>query len=114
MRVRRASFAGVAGLALMTASAGCSSDGGGKAQRQLAITDTEMFLNAGNPRPGAFRISRATPVKAGLWRVEVTAGAGGRRQYSCFTIRLNRFYVHTSATDNVSSQGIETRNRRCP
>jgi len=84
------------------------------AERQLAITDTEMFLSAGNTRPGAYRISRATPVKAGLWGVEVTAGAGGRPQYSCFTIRLNRFYVHTSATDKVSSRGIETRKRRCP
>jgi hypothetical protein len=84
------------------------------AERQPAITDTEMFLSAGNAPPGGYRISRATPVKAGLWRVEVTAGAGDRPQYSCFTIRLNRFYVHTSATDNVSSRGIETRNRGCP
>lgn len=84
------------------------------AERLLAITDTEMFLSAGNARPSAYRVSRATRVKADLWKVEVSAGTGGRAHHSCFTIRLNRFYVHTSATDNVSSRGIETRNRRCP
>jgi hypothetical protein len=80
------------------------------AERQLAITDTQMFLTAGNARPGAYRISRAAPVKAGLWQVEVTAGA----HHSCFTIRLNRFYVRTSPTDNVSSRGIESRGHGCP
>ena len=84
------------------------------AERQLAITDTEMFLRAGNARPSAYRISRATRVKEGLWRVEVTAGAGASGQHRCFTVRLDRFYVHTSPTDNVSSRGIETRNRGCP
>jgi hypothetical protein len=88
------------------------------AERQVAITDTEMYLRAGNARPSAYRISRATRVKPSLWRVEVTArrapGAGGQARHSCFTIRLDRFYVHTSPTDNVSSRGIETRKRGCP
>ena len=30
------------------------------AERQLAITDTEMFVGAGNVRPSAYRVSRAT------------------------------------------------------
>jgi hypothetical protein len=84
------------------------------AERQLAITDTEMFLRAGNARPGAYRISRVTRVKAGLWQVEVTARAGGRAYHSCSTIRLDRFSVHTNPNDSVSSRGIETRSRRCP
>jgi hypothetical protein len=88
------------------------------AERQRAITDTEMFISSGNARPFAHRVARATRVGRGLWRVEVRSAegraAGGRVQYGCFTIRLDRFYVHTNATDYGSSRGIEARDRRCP
>ena len=119
----RAPFVAGVGLAVMTA-AGCSSRAGEKTQgelrdpeRQRAITYTETFISAGNPPPFTHRVSRATRAKAGLWRVEVTGhapGAWGRPRYTCFTIRLDRFYVHTTATDAVSSEGIQTTNRRCP
>ena len=88
------------------------------AERQLAIAYTERFMHAGNARPGVYRVVRATPVKAGLWRVEVKAGRGpdlgGRAGYSCFAVRPDRFYVHTGPTDNVTSRGIEGANGRCP
>ena len=86
-----------------------------KAERQRAIVYTEMYLDAGNPPPSPLRVSSATRVRPGLWRVEGAApGAPGRVRYSCFTIRLDRFYVRTGPTDEVSSAGIRARNRRCP
>jgi hypothetical protein len=86
-----------------------------KAERQRAMVYTEMYFNAGNTRRSVLRVSSATRVRRGLWRVEVIApGLPGRVRYSCFTVRLDRFYVRTGPTDEVSSAGIEARNRRCP
>jgi hypothetical protein len=86
-----------------------------RAERQRAISYTEMFIRAGNARPFAHRVSRAARVGRGLWRVELRSPAAGRGvHYSCFTIRLEDFYVHTSAADNVSFRGIEATNRKCP
>lgn len=86
-----------------------------KAERERAIAYTEMYLHAGNPPPVDYRVSSATRGPRGLWRVEIAARApGGRVRYSCFTIRLDRFFVRTGPTDEVTSRGIEGRSRRCP
>lgn len=84
------------------------------AQRQRAIAYAQMFLRAGYAPPSAHRVTRTTRVHSGLWRVEVrTSAVAGRVRYDCFTIRLARFFVQTSPTDEVSSGGIDARNRRC-
>ena len=86
-----------------------------QAKRQRAIVYTEMYLDAGNAPHSVRRVSSVTRVRPGLWRVEVVAsGQPGRVRHSCFTVRLNRFYVRTGPTDEVHSRGIEARNHRCP
>ncbi len=107
----------LAGVALAVALLG-NPFGDSDHDRARALAYGGMLINAYNPGHPCCHVVGAQRVAHSLWRVEIkeniARGYPHPPHYACYTIQLNRFYVHKSASDDVSYGGVGTTVGRCP
>jgi hypothetical protein len=109
------SFAVLAALLIAAAAAltACGGSGGDTSAQEhaRAVAYAQMWM-ASYPKSGNFaHVARANRIAPRLWHVELSWN--GRKDWTCVTIQLDRFYVHETSA-GASRGGVEARGGHCP